>query len=130
MQYFELYLVFGFRARLLGKSAGQVCRARFPGKDAGQGYMHAMAQYAEQLKAWWNWSKMQNFEQIRRNKNKNNKNNNNNNTVVLKRTNAGKNEKIYTKEWIHSVWADAQCVEMLSSCMAVVKRQVGKESIF
>jgi hypothetical protein len=39
MQYFELYLVFGFRARL-------------PGKAAGQGYMHAMAQYAEQLKAW------------------------------------------------------------------------------
>jgi hypothetical protein len=32
-----------------------------------KGYMHAMAQYAEQLK-------MQNFEQIRRNKNKKNDN--------------------------------------------------------
>jgi hypothetical protein len=39
MQYFELYLVLGFRARL-------------PCKAAGQSYMHAMAQYAEQLKAW------------------------------------------------------------------------------
>jgi hypothetical protein len=52
MQYFELYLVFGFRASLPGKAAGQGCRARLPGKAARQGYMHAMAQYAEQLKAW------------------------------------------------------------------------------
>jgi hypothetical protein len=36
MQYFELYLVFGFRASLLGKSAGQVCRASLLGKSAGQ----------------------------------------------------------------------------------------------
>jgi hypothetical protein len=38
--------------------------------------MHAMAQYAEQLKEWGNWSKMQNSEQIRRNKNKKKNNNN------------------------------------------------------
>jgi hypothetical protein len=41
----------GCEARLLGKAAGQGCRARLPGKAAGQSYMHAMAQYAEQLKA-------------------------------------------------------------------------------
>jgi hypothetical protein len=28
MQYFELYLVFGFRARLPGKAAGEGCMAR------------------------------------------------------------------------------------------------------
>jgi hypothetical protein len=32
----------GFRARLPGKASGQSCRAR----------LHAMLQYAEQLKAW------------------------------------------------------------------------------
>jgi hypothetical protein len=38
--------------KLPGKASGKGSRARLLGKAAGQGYMHAMAQYAEQLKAW------------------------------------------------------------------------------
>jgi hypothetical protein len=37
MQYFELYLVFGFRARLPGTAAGHGCQARLPGTAAGHG---------------------------------------------------------------------------------------------
>jgi hypothetical protein len=56
--YFKLQ---GCRARLPGKAAGQGCRARLPGKAAGQGCrarlpgkaacMHAM-QWCNMLKAW------------------------------------------------------------------------------
>jgi hypothetical protein len=47
----------GCWARLLGKAAGQSCRAKLPGKAAGQGcraMLHAILQYAKQLKAWRN----------------------------------------------------------------------------
>jgi hypothetical protein len=83
----------GRQASLPGKAAGQGCRARLPSKAAGQGYMHVMAQYAEQLKTWWNWSKMQNSEQIRRNKNNNNNNKAKLRPALYERTNAGKKVK-------------------------------------
>jgi hypothetical protein len=45
-------LLKGCRARLPGKAAGQGCRARLPGKAAGQDCrtkVHAMVQYAESM---------------------------------------------------------------------------------
>jgi hypothetical protein len=74
----------GCRARLPGKAARQVCRARLPGKSAGQGCrprLHAMVEYAKSM------VKLDNNAVFRKKKN---------NKAKLRpslylRTNAGKN---------------------------------------